>query len=47
MLYTHVENYIRNLKAFKLDTAGYGSLLIPILKDKLPDEINTTIPRQL
>ena len=25
MLYTHVENCIRNLKALKLDTAGYGS----------------------
>ena len=32
MLYTHVENCIRNLKALKLDTAGYGSLLILILK---------------
>ena len=46
MLYTHVENCIRNLKALKLDTAGYGSLLIPILKDRLPDEINMIISRQ-
>ena len=46
MLYTHVENCIRNLKALKLDTAGYGSLLIPILKDRLPDEINVIISRQ-
>ena len=46
MLYTHVENCIRNLKALKLDTARYGSLLIPILKDRLPDEINMIISRQ-
>ena len=46
MLYTHVENCIWNLKALKLDTAGYGSLLIPILKDRLPDEINMIISRQ-
>ena len=46
MLYTHVENCIRNLKALKLDTAGYGSLLIPILNDRLPDGINVIISRQ-
>ena len=46
MLYTHVENCIRKLKALKLDTVGYGSLLIPILKDRLPGEINVIISRQ-
>ena len=46
MLYTHVENCIRNLKALKIDTVGYGSLLIPILNDKLPDEIKMIIGRQ-
>ena len=46
MLYTHVENCIRKLKALKLDTAGYGSLVIPILNDRLPDEINVIISRQ-
>ena len=46
MLYTHIENCIRNLRALKLDTSGYGSLLIPILKDRLPDEINVIISRQ-
>ncbi|CAB4013066.1 PREDICTED: uncharacterized protein LOC100197852 [Paramuricea clavata] len=45
MLYNHVENCIRNLKALKLDTSGYGSLLIPILKDRLPDDINMIIAR--
>ena len=46
MLYNHVENCMRNLKSLKLDTSGYGSLLIPILKDRLPDEINMIISRQ-
>jgi hypothetical protein len=36
MLYTHVANCCRNLKSLKLNTSGYGSLLIPILKDRLP-----------
>jgi hypothetical protein len=45
MLYNHVENCIRNLKALKLDTSGYGSLLIPILKDRLPDDIKMIIAR--
>ena len=30
MLYNHVESCVRNLKSLKLDTTGYGSLLIPI-----------------
>ncbi|CAB4038851.1 PREDICTED: uncharacterized protein LOC100197852, partial [Paramuricea clavata] len=46
MLYSHVENCMRNLKSLKLDTSGYGSLLIPILKDRLLDEINMIISRQ-
>ncbi|CAB4030027.1 integrase core domain, partial, partial [Paramuricea clavata] len=46
ILYSHVENCMRNLKSLKLDTSGYGSLLIPILKDRLPDEINMIISRQ-
>ena len=46
MLYTHVENCIWNLKALKHGTAGYGSLLIPILQDRLPDEINVIISQQ-
>lgn len=33
MLYNHVESCVRNLKSLKLDTTGYSSLLIPILKD--------------
>ena len=46
MLYNHVESCVRNLKSLKLDTTGYRSLLIPILKDRLPDEITMIISRK-
>ena len=46
MLYDHVESCVRNLKSLKLNTSGYGSLLIPILKDRLPDEITMIISRK-
>ena len=46
MLYNHVESCVRNLKSLKLDTSGYGSLLIPILKKRLPDEITMIISRK-
>ena len=45
MLYNHVESCVRNLKSLKLDPSGYGSLLIPILKERLPDEITMIISR--
>jgi len=34
------------LKALKLEAQGYGSLLIPILKEKLPDELKFVISRK-
>ena len=42
-LYNHIENCVRNVKVLKLDSASYGSLLIPLLKDRLPDELNMII----
>ena len=45
-LYNHVESCVRNLKALKLEVQGYGSLLIPILKEKLPDELKIVISRK-
>ncbi|XP_066916217.1 uncharacterized protein [Clytia hemisphaerica] len=45
-LYNHVESCVRNLKALKLEAKGYGSLLIPILKEKLPDELKIVISRK-
>ena len=44
MLYNHVEHCVRNLKSL-IDTCAYGSLLIPILKDLLPDEITMIMSR--
>ena len=46
MLYNHVESCVRNLRSLKLDTTGYGSLLIPIFKDRLPDDITMIIARK-
>lgn len=45
-LYNDIENCIRNLKALKLDTVGYGCVLIPILKQKLPEDLNIIIARK-
>ena len=45
-LYNHVESCVRNLKAIKLDSKGYGSLLISLLKDKLPDDFKIVIVRK-
>ena len=46
MLYNHVESCVRNLKALKLEVKGYGSLLIPLLKEKLPDDLVIVISRK-
>ena len=40
------ESCVRNLNALNLNTKGYGSLLIPLLEDKLPDELKILIPRE-
>jgi len=45
-LFNGIENCTRNLSALKLDISAYGSLLIPLLKNKLPDEMNMTIARR-
>ena len=45
-LYNHVESCVRNLKALKLEVRGYGSLLIPLLKEKLPDDLMIVISRK-
>ena len=46
MLYNHVESCVRNLKALKLEVKGYGSLLILLLKEKLPDDLVIIISRK-
>ena len=45
-LYNGIENCTRNLSALKLDVTAYGSLLTPILKSKLPVELNMTIAKR-
>ena len=42
-LYNDVENCVRNLKSLKIETSTYGNLLIPLLKEKIPDELNMII----
>lgn len=41
-----VENCIRNLRALELDLNGYGNLLIPILKERLSEEMIKIISRE-
>ena len=41
-----IKNCVRNLKAMDVETATYGSLLIPILKGRLPDELVVEISRR-
>jgi hypothetical protein len=34
------------LESLKLDTVGHGSQLIPVLNDRLPDEVNVIVSRK-
>ena len=45
-LYNEVENCLRNLRSLKVETSTYGSLLLPLLKDKVPDEFVIQIGRR-
>ena len=45
-LYNDVENCVRNLKALGVVTSTYGSLLVPILNDRIPDELRVIISRK-
>ena len=46
-LYNDIENCMRNLKSLKIESSTYGYLLIPLLKEKIPDELNMIISRKL
>ena len=37
---------MRNLKSLKIESSTYGYLLIPLLKGKIPDELNMIISRK-
>ena len=45
-LYNDVENCVRNLKSLKVETSTYGCLLIPILNERIPDELRVIISRK-
>ena len=45
--YNDIENGIRNLESLKIESSTYGYLLIPLLKEKIPDELNMIISRKL
>lgn len=45
-LYTDVEKCVRNLKSLKIETATYGCMLIPILNDRLPEDLCLLISRK-
>ena len=42
-LFDTVESSIRNLKTLKVEVNSYGSLLVPLLKAKLPKELSLQI----
>ena len=45
-MYNEVETCVRNLRSLKVETATYGCLLIPILKEKIPDDLLMIISRK-
>ena len=45
-LYDQVESSVRNLKSLAVDTTGYGSLLVPLLIEKLPFSLRQCIARK-
>ena len=38
-LYDQIESSVRNLQTLKVDTNSYGSLLLPLINEKLPTDI--------
>ena len=44
-LYNEVETCVRNLRSLEVETKTYGCLLIPLLKDKLPEQMLLEISR--
>ena len=45
-LYNDVENCVRNLKSLNVEMNTYGSLLIPLLNERIPDELRILISRK-
>ena len=42
----NLEIQVRGLQALGIDSAQYGALLIPILMEKLPEELRLIVSRQ-
>ena len=45
-IYDVVEFTVRNLKSFKVENSNYGSLLLPLLNEKLPNDIRFNLARK-
>ena len=44
--YNDIKSCVRNLKSLKIETTTYDCLLIPILKERLPDDLIILISRK-
>ena len=45
-LFDKVENSVRNLKTLSVEPDSYGSLLVPLINEKLPNDLKLLIARQ-
>ena len=45
-LFNKVENSVRNLKNLSVEPDTYGSLLVPLINEKLPNDLKLLIARQ-
>ena len=46
-LYDHIEIKVRSLKSLGIDFAQYGTLLIPTVMTKVPEEIRLQITKKI
>ena len=46
VLYDSIEAYVRGLQALDVTSESYGKLMVPILLNKLPEDIRLIISRQ-
>ena len=46
-LYDDIESHVRSLRSLDVDDDNYGSLLTPIITERLPHQFKLTISRQV
>ena len=46
-MYDKIETHVRGLQALDVPTESYGSLLIPVLMSKIPEDIRILLARQI